>query len=82
LDSFFISQLVGSHVLNSRPGLLSPGSGSGTHCTGGYLGPTGGHDILEKGRHSCRTDTRSQHLPARNVVALRNTLLRKEYINY
>jgi len=28
-----------------------------------------------------RTDTRSHHLPARNVVAMPNTLLRMEYIN-
>jgi len=69
-------------VLNSSPGHLALVSGSGTHCTGGCLGPTGGHGILEKGRHTCRTDNRTQHFSARNEVVLGNTLLLKEYINF
>jgi len=46
-------QLDESEILKWSPGRLTSGCDSGTSCTGDSLGPTGGHDILEREKHPC-----------------------------
>jgi hypothetical protein len=48
LHSFITLELDGSEWLNSGPARFTSGKDLGTHCTGGWLGPRVGLDVLKK----------------------------------
>jgi hypothetical protein len=70
----FLTSTFGEEWSASRSGRFTLGeSAPGTHCIGGWVGPTAGLDTVEKRKISCpyrESDPGFHGLPARSLVTI------------
>jgi hypothetical protein len=64
------SGLDGGEWSASRPGRFTPGeTAPGTHCIGGWVGPSAGLDVIEKRKTSCPYREPSPDTPVSQPIA-------------